>query len=361
CGNFKTEGEWTPWSAPESGPPARTEASFDITQGCSPSAAARPFNPSFEAGTTNTTAGAYSPLVIKVGRNDGEGELKNLEFSLPQGLTGKLKGIPYCSEAQIHSAEGNTGASEKANPTCPSASQVGTIDAGAGVGSEPFHVQGNLYLAGPYEGAPLSAVAVTPALAGPYDLGTVVVRTPLRLDPETAQLTATSDPIPTILKGIPLKIRSVAIQASRPGFILNPTSCEAAQLTGVATNTTGGTSQLKNRFQVGGCENLKFAPKLEAKLKGGTKRGDHPAFTATLTYPQGPYANLKQISVALPHSEFLENAHIGTVCTKVQFSANQCPAASVYGKVTAETPLLDQPLTGNVYLRSSNNKLPDMV
>src|SRR6185295_14369114 len=231
CGNFKTEGEWTPWSAPESGPPAKTEASFDITQGCSPSAAARPFNPSFEAGTTNTTAGAYSPLVIKVGRNDGEGELKNLEFSLPQGLTGKLKGIPYCSEAQIHSAEGNTGASEKANPTCPSASQVGTIDAGAGVGSEPFHVQGNLYLAGPYEGAPLSAVAVTPALAGPYDLGTVVVRTPLRLNPETAQLTATSDPIPTILKGIPLKIRSVAIQASRPGFILNPTSCEAAQLT----------------------------------------------------------------------------------------------------------------------------------
>jgi hypothetical protein len=189
-----------------------------------------------------------------------------------------------------------------------------------------------------------------------------VVRTPLYLNPETSQLTAKSDPIPTILKGIPLKIRSVAISADRSGFILNPTSCDASQVSGVATSTTGGSANLANRFQVGGCDALKFAPKLEAKLKGGTKRGDHPALTATVTYPQGgSYANLKQISVTLPHSEFLENAHIGTVCTRVQFSANACPAASIYGKVTAETPLLDQPLTGNVYLRSSANKLPDMV
>jgi hypothetical protein len=127
------------------------------------------------------------------------------------------------------------------------------------------------------------------------------------------------------------------------------------------TGSDGASASPSNRFQVGGCDALKFAPKLEARLKGGTKRGDHPALTATVTYPSGPYANLKQISVTLPHSEFLENAHIGTVCTRVQFSAQQCPAASIYGKVTAESPLLDQPLTGNVYLRSSNNKLPDMV
>ena len=362
CGNFPTEGEWTPWSAPESGPPAQTADSFTVSSGCSASAAAQPFAPSFEAGTTNTTAGSYSPLVIKVNRKDGEGQLRRFEFTLPQGLTGKLKGIPNCSEAQIHQAEARTGKAEQASPSCPAASKLGTIDAGAGVGSEPFHVQGNLYLSGPYEGAPLSAVAITPALAGPYDLGTVVVRTPLYLNPETSQLTAKSDPIPTILKGIPLKIRSVAIQADRSGFILNPTSCEASQVTGVANSTTGGSASLANRFQVGGCDALKFAPKLEAKLKGGTKRGDHPALTATVTYPQtGSYANLKQISVTLPHSEFLENAHIGTVCTRVQFSANACPAASIYGKVSAETPLLDQPLTGNVYLRSSSNKLPDMV
>jgi hypothetical protein len=362
CGNYKTEGEWTPWSAPESGPPAQTEASFDITQGCSASAAARPFHPSFEAGTTNTTAGSYSPLVVKINRNDGEQELSRFDFTMPPGFSGKLKGIPYCTEAQIGAAEHNTGKAEQASPSCPAASKLGTIDAGAGVGSEPFHVQGNLYLAGPYKGAPLSAVAITPALAGPYDLGDVVVRTPLYLNPETAQLTGKSDPIPTILKGIPLKVRSVAVSIDRQGFTLNPTSCEAMSVTASLTGSNGATASPSNRFQVGGCDALKFAPKLEAKLKGGTKRGDHPALTATVTYPQtGSYANLRQISVTLPHSEFLENAHIGTVCTRVQFSASACPAASVYGKVTAETPLLDQPLTGNVYLRSSSNKLPDMV
>jgi len=361
CGHFPTEGEWTPWSAPESGPPAKTEASFDVTQGCSPSASARPFHPSFEAGTTNPAAGAYSPLVVKINRADGEQELSRFDFTMPPGFSGKLKGIPYCTEAQIQAAEASTGKAEQANPSCPAASRLGSIDAGAGVGSQPLHVAGNLYLAGPYKGAPLSAVAITPALAGPYDLGDVVVRTPLYLDPETAQLTAKSDPIPTILRGIPLKIRSVAVSIDRPGFSLNPTSCEAMSVRAALTGTNGATASPSNRFQVGGCENLKFGPKLQARLKGGTKRGDHPAFTATLTYPVGPYANLRQIAVTLPHSEFLENAHIGTVCTRVQFAAEACPAASIYGKVTAQTPLLDQPLTGNVYLRSSSNKLPDMV
>ena len=144
--------------------------------------------------------------------------------------------------------------------------------AGAGVGSEPFHVQGNLYLSGPYKGAPLSAVAITPVLAGPYDLGTVVVRTPLYLNPETAQLTGKSDPIPTILKGIPLKVRSVAVSIDRQGFTLNPTSCDAMAVTASLTGSNGATASPSNRFQVGGCDALKFAPKLEAKLKGAAEK-----------------------------------------------------------------------------------------
>jgi hypothetical protein len=360
CGKYTTTGEWTPWSAPESGPPTRTEDSFNVSSGCSASAAARPFAPSFEAGTTSTTAGAYSPLVIKVNRKDGEQELSSLDFTLPKGLIGKLAGIPYCPDAAIAAATSKTGKAEQASPSCPAASQLGTVDTSAGVGSEPFHVGGKLYLAGPYKGAPVSSVVITPALAGPFDLGNVVVRAPLYINPESAQLTVKSDPIPTILKGIPLKVRSVTINVDRSNFILNPTSCEPMSVSASLAGGSGATATPSNRLQVGGCPNLKFSPKLKLALKGGTRRNSYPALTATLTQPAGQ-ANIGRVSVSLPHSEFLEQGHIRTICTRVQFAADECPKASIYGEAEALTPLLDQPLRGPVYLRSSSNKLPDLV
>jgi hypothetical protein len=360
CGSFPTEGEWTPWSAPESGPPALTNDSFSVSTNCSSSPTARPFSPSFEAGTTGTQAGAYSPLVIKINRKDGEQELTSLNFTLPKGLIGKLAGIPYCSDQAIASAEGKTGKEEQANPSCPGASQLGSVDTSAGVGSEPFHVAGHLYLAGPYKGAPVSSVVITPAVAGPLDLGNVVVRAPLYIDRETAALTAKSDPIPTILKGIPLKVRSVAINVDKPGFILNPTNCAPMTASASIGGGSGATATPSNRFQVAGCKELKFAPKLKVALKGKTKRNGKPALTATVNQPFGQ-ANIGFVSVALPHSEFLEQAHIRTVCTRVQFAAEQCPAAAIYGHAEAVTPLLDQPLTGPVYLRSSSHRLPDLV
>ncbi|HEX4304584.1 MAG TPA: hypothetical protein VHZ54_00970 [Solirubrobacterales bacterium] len=361
CGHYATTGTLTPWSAPESGPPAQIEeVGFDVTNGCSSSASARPFSPSFEAGTAGTQAGGYSPLVVKVGRKDGEQELTSLDFTLPKGLIGKLAGIPYCSDAQIAEAEHKTGKQEQSSSSCPAASQIGTVDTSAGVGSEPFHVGGKLYLAGPYKGAPVSSVVVTPAVAGPFDLGDVVVRAPLYVNPETAVLTAKSDPIPTILEGIPLKVRSVEVNVDRPGFILNPTNCTPMTATASIGSGDGARANSSNRFQVGGCENLKFAPKLQVKLKGGTRRNGNPALTAILTQAPGQ-ANISFASVALPHSEFLEQGHIRTVCTRVQFAAEQCPAAAIYGHAEAVTPLLDQPLTGPVYLRSSSHRLPDLV
>ena len=360
CGDYSTEGTWTPWSAPESGPPAQTNDTVSISGNCSPSAAARPFAPSFEAGTTGTKAGAYSPLVIKVARKDGEQELESLDFTLPKGLIGKLAGIPYCSEGAIAAAEGKSGKAERANPSCPEASRIGSVGTAAGVGSEPFHVGGNLYLAGPYKGAAFSAVVVTPALAGPLDLGNVVIRSPLYIDPESAQLTAKSDPIPTILKGIQLKLRTVTINVDRPGFMLNPTSCEPKSVSASLGGSSGATATPSNRFQVGGCSDLGFAPKLKLSLKGGTKRNKYPALTAVLTQPSGQ-ANIGKVSVALPHSEFLEQGHIRTICTRVQFAAQSCPAGAVYGHAEALTPLLDQPLKGPVYMRSSSHKLPDLV
>jgi len=361
CGTYRTTGALTPWSAPESGPPAEIdEAGFTVNGGCSSSPEARPFSPSFEAGTTGPQAGSYSPLVVKVNRNDGEQELTRLDFTLPKGLIGKLAGIPYCSDAAIATAASNSGKTEQANPSCPASSQIGSVDSAVGVGSEPFHVGGHVYLAGPYKGAPISSVVITPGVAGPFDLGNVVVRAPLYINSESAQLTVKSDPIPTILKGIPLKLRSVAINVDRPGFVLNPTSCEPMSASASIAGGSGATATPSNRFQVGSCSSLKFTPKLKLALKGGTRRNGNPALTAILTQPPGQ-ANIGKVSVALPHSEFLDQSHIRTICTRVQFAADQCPKAAIYGHAEAVTPLLDQRLRGPVYLRSSNNELPDLV
>jgi hypothetical protein len=247
-------------------------------------------------------------------------------------------------------------------PSCPAASQLGTVSAGAGSGPSPFFVQGKVYLAGPYKGAPLSIAIITPAVAGPFDLGAVVVRAGLYVDESTAQITVKSDPLPTILQGIPLDVRSVAVQVDRNQFTLNPTNCEEKAITAQLTSLAGAVASLQSHFQVGGCAGLGFKPSLKLSLKGATKRTGHPSLTATVTYPKGgSYTNIARAQVTLPHSEFLDQAHIKTICTRVQFAAKACPAASVYGHAKAITPLLDAPLSGPVYLRSSNHELPDLV
>jgi len=364
CGKYTTSSDLTPWSAPET-PDAITNSSFNVTEApgggaCAATEAQQPNAPAFSAGTANPTAGAYSPFVLKLSREPGSQVIKGLDVTLPPGLTGRLAGIPYCSDAQIAAAATHGGAAEQASPSCPLASEVGTVNVGAGSGA-PFYVQGHAYLAGPYKGAPLSMAIVTPAVAGPFDLGTVVVRAALYVNETTAQIHAVSDPIPTILAGIPLDVRSIALNMNKPNFTLNPTSCNAMAVLGSATSTLGQSAALSSPFQVGDCAALGFKPNLAIALKGGTKRNKNPALTATVTYPKGSYANIASAQVTLPHSEFLDQSHIQTVCTRVQFAAKACPAASIYGHATATTPLLDKPLSGPVYLRSSSNKLPDLV
>jgi hypothetical protein len=369
CGSYSTSGEWTPWSAPESGPPTRTRSEFPIDEAagggaCPASAAARPFAPSFEAGTTSTAAGAYSPLTIRVSRADGEQELRRLRFTLPAGLSGRLAGIPYCPEAAIAAARARGGRAELAAPSCPAGSQIGRVDTAAGIGSEPIHVGGRVYLAGPYEGAPVSAVVVTPAVAGPFDLGNVVVRAPLSVDPVTAQITAASDPIPAELRGVPVSLRAVSIEVDRSAFTLNPTSCEAASVRASLEGGSGTTATPSSRFQVGGCAGLGFSPKLKLSLRGPTRRSGFPALKAVLTQPGGQ-ADVRYARVLLPRSAFLEQGHIRTVCSRPQFAASPraCPAGSVYGWAKAWTPLLGAPIEGPVYLRSNGGEreLPDLV
>jgi uncharacterized repeat protein (TIGR01451 family) len=373
CGAYNTETSLVPWSAADPNNPVPSEivhrsSAFNITSGPSGSPCPSPgqFAPSFEAGTVTPIAGAYTPLVVKASRPDGSQPLKGLDVDLPPGLLGKLAGIPYCPQAALDAAAAKAGKAEFAAPSCPAASRVGSVDVAAGAGSTPLHVGGTAYLAGPYKGAPLSLAVVTPAVAGPFDLGTVVVRAALYVNETTAQIHAVSDPFPTILSGIPLDIRSVALTMDRPNFTLNPTSCDAMQVLGSATSTLGNVAPLQNRFQVGACGALGFKPNVAIHLKGSTKRAGNPALRATVTYPKGSYANIARASVALPHSEFLDNAHIRTVCTRVQFAeggghGEKCPPGSIYGHARAITPLLDNPLEGPVYLRSSSHSLPDLV
>ncbi len=366
CGRYSTTGEWEPWSAPQSGPSAQTSDSFNVSSNCASSAGARPFNPSFEAGSTSTVAGGFSPLVVKVSRSDGEQELNRLDFTMPPGFAAKLAGVPYCSDADIAAAQGKSGKDEQSSPSCPDAAKLGTTDAAAGVGGEPFHAPGTIYLAGPYKGAPLSAVVITPAVAGPFDLGNVVIRTPLSIDPVTAQVSADSDPIPTILKGIPLKLREVAIKIDKGDFSLNPTNCEAMKITASLGSSNGASASPENRFQVGGCKGLDFKPHMRLTLKGGTKRTAHPKLIAEVFSKGIGVANLARIQTKLPRSAFLDQAHIRTVCTRVQFAAGggngeRCPKGSIYGRAWVKSPLFDYWLSGNAYLRSSNHKLPDLV
>jgi hypothetical protein len=361
CGTYAATGEFTPWTGSA---PVAANASFRIAQG--PAGAACPsggFDPALQVKTANPAAASHSPFEVRISRPDGSARLSSVSVRLPRGLLGKLAGIPYCADAAlaaIPTAEG-TGAAQLASPSCPAASRVGSVAVAAGAGLSPFWVKtGAAYLAGPYKGAPLSLAVVTPALAGPFDLGNVVVRVALHVDPETAQVTAQSDPLPTILAGIPLDLRDVRVSLDRDGFMLNPTSCASQQVESSLTALGGATASPNAWFAAASCDRLKFSPKLTLALKGGTRRGSFPQLTAKVRARKGQ-ANLARVAVQLPHSEFLAQGHIRTVCTRVQFAARKCPKNSIYGYAEARTPLLDKPLRGPVYLRSSSNKLPDLV
>jgi hypothetical protein len=368
CGSYAIHSELSPWSAASPANPTNEEivaadSTYQVTSG--PNGSPCPqgnLDPDFEAGLSSPAAGSKSPFALKLSREDGSQRFTALDVSMPPGLTAYLKGVPYCPDHVLAGISGEelTGRAELANPACPAASQIGTVQAGAGAGPYPFYAPGKVFLAGPYKGAPISIVIVTPAVAGPFDLGNVVVRNPLYIDPVTSQVTVVSDPIPTMLHGLLLDVKDIRVNIGRPNFTAAPTNCEAKTIGARIGGEQGASVTRSNRFQVGDCAALGFKPKLELRLFGGTKRGSHPRLSATLTARPGD-ANIAAASVALPHSEFLDQAHIRTVCTRSQFATKTCPDAAIYGHAEAVTPLLDSPLSGPVYLRSSDNPLPDLV
>jgi hypothetical protein len=387
CGSFTTTAKFVPYSAqsPANPDPAEVierKAVFAIdrgvTGGACPSGPA-PFHPDFSAGTQSNQAATYSPFDMRITRADGEQDITRLSAVLPPGVVGKIAGLGRCPDAGIARAASRSGphggAEERSDPSCPADSRIGTTYAGAGVGSQLIYVPGSLYLAGPYNGDPLSVVAITPALAGPFDAGTVVVRQALTVNPTSGEVEvdgSASDPIPHILKGIPLNLRELQVKVDRPDFTLNATSCAEEQARAeifgggtVLAPTPDTPVALQARYQAAGCRALGFKPKLAIKLSGGTRRGAHPSLRALVTPRKGD-ANFSRAVVALPHSAFLDQGHIRTICTRVQFAAPpgdgaHCPKGSVYGHAKAWTPLVEGPAEGPVFMRSSNHNLPDLV
>ena len=374
CGSYTTQIDLTPWSGP--GGAGHDSSQSPILSGLAgspcPAAATPPFQPAASAGTLNSYAGAYTPFYLHLTRTDSEQEITSYSAALPPGLLGRIAGVPFCPDADIEAAKAETGTEEEEHPSCPASSEIGHTYTGYGVGGVLAYAPGKLYLAGPYHGAPLSIVAIDSAKVGPFDLGVIVVRSAIDVNPRSAQVSidsAGTDPIPHIRDGIPLHLRDIRVYVSRPDFTLNPTSCEPFSVTSTLTGSSApftdprdASASATDPFQVRFCSSLRFAPELRLRLKGGTRRGDYPSLRATVT-PHPGEANIAAAAVTLPPTEFLEQGHIREVCTRPQLEAEACPPGSVYGHASATTPLLEEPLRGPVYLRSNGGErpLPDLV
>ncbi len=369
CGPNTTNGNIDPWSGTAAATPS---SGFTLTSApgggaCAKTMAARPFAPGFNASPGTDKVKTYTNFAANFVRPQGQQELKGVDILLPPGATAKLKGVPYCKPGDIADAEKRSGAAERKNASCPKQSLVGVAAVTAGTGPKPLKIDGKAYLAGPYKGAPLSLVVVTPAIAGPFDLGNVVVRVALNLKPETARINPVAE-IPDVYGGAKLDIRSIFVNVNRKDFGLTGTNCRKVATTGSLygggadpTNPAAFSAfPVSDPFRGQGCRKLKYKPRLNLRLFGATQRNKNPKLRAALRTRAGD-ANIKRASVALPHAIFLDQANLANICTRVQFNAEACPKKSVYGKARAFTPLLGKPLEGPVYLRSSDNTLPDLV
>jgi hypothetical protein len=371
CGSFGGLAEFTSWSEPEE---VLKDASptFPITSGVGggtcPSGGVPPFDPKIISGTVSNAAGTYSPFYLRIIREDGEQEITHFTTVLPPGLSGNLSGIPFCPEADIEAAKHVTGREELEHPSCPAASEIGHELIGAGVGPLLAETPGKIYLAGPYHGSGLSVVSITSAVVGPFDLGTVVIRFALVINPTTAQVEingAESDPIPHIIDGIVVHVRDIRVYVDRPDFILNPTNCDPMSISaavqgaglGPANPTGAALVTATAPFQTADCSSLRFEPKFQVSTSAKSSRTDGESLTAKLSYPEAPLghqANIARVKVELPARLPSRLTTLQKACKAAVFEANpaECPAASIVGRASASTPILPTPLTGPAYFVS---------
>src|SRR4029077_2858925 len=352
CGTFTTGASLSPWSGMS---PASFSMPFQISAGC-----VSGFSPSFAGGTTNPRAGAYSPFVLSFSRSDADQGLAGLTTSLPPGMLAKIAGVPPCSDADANA--GN----------CPEVSRVGSVMTAAAPRPHRLFRPGKVYLAGPYNGGPYGLAVVVPAIAGPYNLGIVVVRQSLRIDRHTAQVTDVSDPFPTILEGIPIKLRRVDVTIDRPSFTFNPTSCAPMAVAGTLSSTAGLSVAASSRFQVGGCGELPFKPSFKVSTSGRTSRIDGVSLTTKIVFPRTPagstqassQANLAYVKVELPKALPSRLKTLQNACRAAQFEASPagCPAASIVGHARVVSPVVPDPLEGSAYFIShGGEQFPSLI
>jgi uncharacterized repeat protein (TIGR01451 family) len=352
CGPATTSATATPWSSPET-PDKLLESKFEVdwngAGGACPGAS--PFSPSFNAGTTSTKAGAFSQFAVTITREDREQNLQGVQVSQPPGLSAMIASVQQCDEASANAG------------TCPAASQIGTATTGAGPGEHPLFVKGKVYLTGAYKGAPFGLSIVVPAVAGPFNLGNVVVRSAISVDRRTAAATVTSDPLPQKLDGVPFRLRKVYVNVDRPGFIFNPTNCSPQQVTGTLSSAEGTSEQVSSPFGIAGCGSLPFSPTFKASTEAKTSKANGASLTVKITSAPGQ-ANIGKTFLILPRSLPSRLTTIQKACRGPVFAVNPaaCPEGSVIGMAIAHSPVLKSPLTGPAYLVSHGTAaFPDVV
>jgi hypothetical protein len=371
CASYQTSADFTPWASPFVAD-LLTNAGFGISAGpgggpCPSSP--MPFAPTMIAGSTTDQAGAFTNFSLLLQRGDAQQRIEKLQFKEPAGLAGLISSVPLCDEANANAG------------TCPQASHIGHAVVASGPGPYPLVLpqpgapELPIYLTGPYKGAPFGLSIVTPVVAGPFNLGTVITRAKIEVDPHTAQITITTDPLPQIVDGVPTDLRSINSIIDRPGFLFNPTNCTLAAFTGTAWGTPppgaggpGATAPISSGFGVGSCRELEFHPKVAVTTAGAAHpNGPGASFHVRVLAHEGPgggEANIKRVEVQLPKLLPARLTTLQKSCTQAQFSANPagCPEFSFVGTATARTPVLSNALTGPAILVSHGGAaFPDLV
>jgi hypothetical protein len=348
CGMATTTSTLEPWSSPGTSG-VKPSSTFDVEEGC---ASPMPFAPSFSAGTTAPLAGSYSPFTLALSRQDGEQDLSKISTTLPAGLLAAISHVKICSEPQA------------AQGLCSEASRIGAVHVAAGSGSQPLWETGSVYLTGSYEKAPFGLSVVVPAVAGPFNLGNVVVRAGIDIDPHTAVVTVVSSSFPQIIDGIPLRVKTVNITLERPDFTLNPTSCTPKTITAAVSSVQGSSANVSSSFDVGGCQNLPFAPKLSSSTVAKATKVDGTSLSVKIAYPNSGEANAAKVMIEFPKQLPVRLTTLHQACRAATFEANPatCPEGSLIGTGTVHTPILSQPLSGPAYLVSHGGAaFPDVV
>jgi hypothetical protein len=348
CGTYTTTAAFTPWSGT---PPVVAPSPFQTTANCTPPGGALPFAPSFQAGSANTSAADFTPFTLAIGNPDGDQGLQGLTMHLPTGLAAILASVTPCAEPQV-----------VAN-TCGPESLIGHSVAYSGLGGDPYALPGQVFLTGPYKGAPFGLSVVTPAVAGPFNLGDVTVRQTINVDPSTAAVTITSDPFPQFIRGIPSQIKEITATVDRPNFQFNPTNCNAMAISATIFGAQGGAAAVSTPFHVANCANLPFKPKLTATAGGRASKANGANLNVKITSAGLGQANIAKVALQLPIALPSRLTTIQKACLAKVFEANPatCDEGSNIGFATVHTPVLKSPLSGPAYLVSHGNAaFPDV-